>query len=242
VTSPPQVEADFAAAASWLATFHRETTFEAPPFGDAAQELWVERVIERYRREIGWDDVEEELFRRVREAARDLHGLAIPLVASHGDYAIGNIMVESGRVVGLIDWERGDLARPPFRDVYKFPASYSMYLDRAAPGRLENHGAGRNEVAAAWRRYGAWSHLPGIGFGFFGVGWLPDLVRRFVLRHLDGLGVARAANAVFFPVFLAEEAMALPDPAFRDGYRSILHAVANTSPSAWLWTREVAIQ
>jgi aminoglycoside phosphotransferase (APT) family kinase protein len=240
VTSRPRVEADFAAATGWLSALHRETAFAAPPFGEAAQDLWVERVIERYRGHIGWDDVEEDLFGRVRRSARDLRGLPIPLVVSHGDYAIGNIMVRSGRVAGLIDWERGDLARPPFRDIYKFPASYAMYLDRAAPGRRGGIRAGREAFDAAWRRYGTWRPLSGIGFGYFGAGWFPDLVRRFVLGHLDRLGIAHAANAVFFPIFLAEEALALPDPAFRDGYRSALHAVANSPRSAWLWESEVA--
>ena len=242
VTNRRRVEADFAAATAWLATFHRETMSAAPLFGDAAQDLWVDRVIERYRSEIGWDEVEVDLFGRVRESARDLQGLPIPLVASHGDYAIGNIMVESGRVAGLIDWERGDQARPPFRDIYKFPASYSMYLDRAAPGRHGSVRLGRDAFDGAWRRYGTWRHLPGIGFGFFGTGWLPDLVCHYVLAHLDRLGVTRAANAVFFPIFLAEEAMALPDPVFRAGYRSIIHAVADTPQSSWLWTSEVAVR
>jgi aminoglycoside phosphotransferase (APT) family kinase protein len=242
VTDRRRVEEDFAAGEDWLATFHNETRLIVATFGEDAHEQWVDAVIERYRREIGWSDEEDDLFRQVRQRAQDLQGSSIPIVASHGDFVIGNIMVEHGRVRGLIDWERGELARPPFRDIYKFCTSYGMYLHLAAPGPrggVPGH-AGRKPFET-WRRYGSWQNLPGIGYTYFGAGWFPELVRGFVLRHLDRLGIAYEANAVFFPIFLAEEAMSLPDPAFRSGYRSALRAVAANTASTWLWANEVAV-
>jgi hypothetical protein len=202
----------------------------------------VHSVIERYQREVGWSAQEEQLFRSVRERALDLFGCRVPLVVSHGDLAIGNVMVVDGHVRGLIDWERAELARPPFRDIYKFPTSYGMYLDRAAPGPDEGAAGhpGRARIAAAWSRYGKWRNLAGLGYAYFGSGWFPDLVRRYVLGHFNRLGIPHAANGVFFPVFLAEEAMSIPDPAFRAGYRSALRALADRDDPGWVLRREVA--
>jgi hypothetical protein len=56
-----------------------------------------------------------------------------------------------------------------------------------------------------------------------------------VLRHLEDLGVPPAVNAIFFPTFLAEQAVTLPDPAFREGYRSLLRALWEERSSTWLW-------
>ena len=243
VADPRRVRDDFTRAGSWLARFHRETTFAAPTFGDGAVELWVQAVLERYRREIGWSQEEDEVFAEVRGRALDLYGARIPLVVSHGDFSIGNVMDVDARISGLIDWERGELAGPPFRDIYKFPTSYAMYLDRAAPapgGGVLGHPE-REPVAAAWRRHGTWPNLPGIGYAWFGSGWFPELVRRHVLDALDRLEVPHAANAVFFPLFLAEEAMALPDPAFRAGYRSAVRALAGRVGSSWLGKAEVRV-
>ncbi len=241
VADPRQVQDDFTLAGSWLARFHRETTFPTLTFGDGAFELWVQAVVDKYRREIGWSPEEDQVFSRVRDRALVLYGAKVPLVVSHGDFSIGNLMVADARVSGLIDWERGDLARPPFRDIYKFPTSYAMYLDRAAPdpgGGAVGHPQ-RNRIAAAWRRYGDWRNLSGIGYAWFGSGWFPELVRRHVLAALDRLEIPHAANAVFFPLFLAEEAMSLPDPAFRAGYRSAVRALAGPVGSGWLWKEEV---
>jgi len=242
VADPRRVREDFARAGSWLARFHRETTFATPTFGDGAFDLWVQGVLDRYRREIGWGPEEDEVFTEVRGRALDLYGTRLPLVVSHGDFTIGNVMVADGRLCGLIDWERGELARPPFRDIYKFPTSYAMYLDRAAPrpgGGALGHPE-REPIAAAWRRHSAWPNLPGIGYAYFGSGWFPELVRRHVLGALDRLEIPHAANAVFFPLFLAEEAMSIPDPAFRAGYRSAVRALADQVGSTWLWKAEVS--
>ena len=241
VSDPRAVADDFAVAASWLRRFHHETGRGAVALDDEAFDRWVGSVFERYRRTIGWSEPEESLFEALRREAGDLRGCPIPLSAVHGDYAIGNLLLEGRRLTGVIDWELGGVAEPPFRDVYKFPTSYGLYLDRAQPprrGRNPGH-AGRQEMGERWSRSGAWANAAGFAHAYFGRGWFPDQVRRFVLGHLDDLGIPRAANALFFPVFLAEQAMALDDPTFRAGYRSLLLATAEEAPRSWLWQSEV---
>jgi aminoglycoside phosphotransferase (APT) family kinase protein len=241
VSDPRAVADDFTIAASWLRRFHDETRRGVVVLDDEGFDRWIGSVFERYRRTIGWSEPEEALFETLRRLAGDLRGCPIPLAAVHGDYAIGNLLVDGSGLSGVIDWEFAGLAEPPFRDVYKFPTSYGLYLDRAQParrGRIPGH-EGRETMGERWSRSGGWANAAGFAHAYFGRGWFPEQVRRFVLEHLDDLGIPRAANALFFPVFLAEQAMALEDPAFRAGYRSLLVAAAEEAPRSWLWQSEV---
>jgi aminoglycoside phosphotransferase (APT) family kinase protein len=242
VTDPQAVADDFAVAASWLRRFHHETRRSVMALDDEGFDRWIGSVFGRYRRSIGWSEAEESLFGTLRHRAADLRGCPIPVAAVHGDYAIGNLLLEGSRLTGVIDWEFGGLGELPFRDVYKFPTSYGLYLDGAQPahrGGIPGH-EGREGIGERWRRSGAWANAAGFAHAYFGRGWFPDQVRRFVLEHLDDLGIPRAANALFFPVFLAEQAMALDDPTFRAGYRSLLLATAEEAPRSWLWQSEVS--
>jgi hypothetical protein len=47
-------------------------------------------------------------------------------------------------------------------------------------------------------------------------------VRSFLNDHLRRLQVPPAATQLFLPVFLAEQALALQQPAYRNGYRALL--------------------
>jgi hypothetical protein len=241
VTDPLAVAEDFAVAGSWLRRFHHETRRGVVALDEEYVDRWVGSVFERYRLRIGWSAAEEALFETLRHRAADLRGCPIPVAAVHGDFAMGNLLLDGSDLTGVIDWEFGALSGHPFRDVYKFPTSYGLYLDRAQPahrGRIRGH-EGREALGERWTRSGAWANAAGFAQAYFGRGWFPDQVRRFVLERLDDLGVPRAANALFFPVFLAEQAMALDDPEFRAGYRSLLVATAEEPPRSWLWQSEV---
>lgn len=241
VSDPKLVEQDFALAGSWLDRLHEETRSNIVTFDDDAFDRWVTCVFERYRRTIGWGPAEDRIVTEVTRRAKDLHGCSIPVTVAHGDYSIGNVLVEGARVSGVVDWEMGSMAELPFRDVYKFPTSYGLYLDRAwsaVGGSVPGH-AGRAEFGA-WRRYGTWRSLTGFAYSYFGRGWFPTLVRRYIVARLDHLGVPHAVNSVFFPVFLAQQAMAIADPGFRDGYRAALHGFEQEAGSTWLSAEEVA--
>ena len=238
---PGRVGADLRAAGSWLLRFHSETRCGETELGEEGLEAWVHPVIRRYRAEIGWSDAEGALFGAVLARARALRDTPLPLSAVHGDYWMGNLLMTGDDIGGVLDWERGQGRALPFRDVYKFPTSYGFYLDRAYPGRGRVPGhRSREEEAARWRRFGTWTNLPGFGYAYFGRGWFPEQVRRFVVDHLEALGVPAAANAVFFPLFLAEQAMTLDVRAFREGYRSLLIAFWEERASTWLWSESPA--
>lgn len=42
---------------------------------------------------------------------------ALPAVLAHGDFFHGNLLVESGRLSGVVDWERSTLGRPVLHDL-----------------------------------------------------------------------------------------------------------------------------
>jgi hypothetical protein len=237
VSDPRLVDRDFVLAGSWLARFQAETRAEDDRSDGDGFDRFAGPIIDRYRREIGWTAWERRLFDDVWRRAKDLRDHRFPLVAVHGDYWMGNILVRDRGLSGVVDWERAHSTGLPFLDIYKFPTSYGFYLDRASPGtggRVPGH-PGRDEFRVSWRRFGDWQNLTGFAYAYFGHGWFPRLVQTYVLGHLDRLGVPHEANAVFFPIFIADQAMSLEDPDFRSGYRSLLHAFAEERDATWLW-------
>lgn len=231
------VWADFEAAGDWLGRFHQETRTERVTLDAAVFEAVCGPVIGRYRTEIGWDDTERALFDGVRRRVSDLTGCSVPLTGVHGDYWVGNLLADGRRVSGVVDWECSRASALPFADIFKFPTSYGFYLDRAYPNGvrgIRGH-AGRDRVGTRWARYGTWPNLAGFAYAFFGEGWFPSLVRATIETHLSDLGVPPEATAIFLPVFLAEQATMLPDPAFRAGYRSVLHGLWAERSNGWWW-------
>jgi hypothetical protein len=241
LADPPQVAADFGVSGQWLSRFQRDTLSGSEELSPHTFGRWVESVFSRFAREIGWGPMEAGLLEAIRERGAALAGCRVPLTAVHGDYWMGNLLIDRGVVSGVVDWERARISWPPLEDVYKFPTSYGFYMDRAFGRKKGIPGHRPSEDALGhWRRFGSWRNLAGFRYAYFGHGSFPELVRDFVLTHLARLGVPPAANAVFFPVFLAEQAMALPDPEFRSGYRSLLHAFYQERDATWLWHEEVA--
>jgi hypothetical protein len=241
-SDPDQVAEDFLAAGDWLQAFHRQTLSGAEQLdADGFQER-VASVFERYRATVGWSLEEEDLAAAVARRAAALNGCPIPVTGVHGDFWMGNLLMEGRGISGVLDWELGFTNRFPLDDIYKFPTSYGFYLDRARPGSADLPGhPDRISHLTRWLPFGRWPNLVGFGYTYFGQGWFPDLARHFILSHLAALGVPPALNGIFFPVFLAEQAMTLNVPEFRQGYRSLLRALASERESTWLWAERAHV-
>lgn len=227
VRHPGRVAADLAAAGTWLAQFQEETRSGTIALGPEAFEEWIRPTFHRYRAEAGWSDWESDLLDHLSEQCALLTGTPVPVVAVHGDYAPGNILLDRERVSGVVDWELGRGAGLPFSDVFKFVASYGSYLDRACPpgrGTLAGH-PGWSQARERWATVPEWTNGTGILYAFFGTGWFPELVRSFLSEHLRRLEVPPAAAQLFLPVFLAEQVLALEQPDYRNGYRALLRLV-----------------
>ena len=236
VRHPGRVAADLAAAGSWLGRFQRETRSGTIVLGPGAFEDWIRPTFDRYRTEAGWGSWEADLLDHLSDLCGLLAGTRVPVVAVHGDYALGNILLDQGRVSGVVDWELGRGAGLPFSDLFKFAASYGSYLDRACPparGSVPGH-PGWSRARDRWGATPGWANGTGILYTFFGSGWFPELVHSFLRVHLRRLQVPPAAVELFFPVFLAEQVLAVEQPAYRNGYRGLLRLVWEESAAGKL--------
>lgn len=174
--SAATVERELTLAGGWLAELQSLTA------GGPELVTWAAQVSEALRGR--WDghpgiDVALE---RLAVADSHLGGFQAPLTAVHGDFWFGNVLLREGQVTGVVDWELGQTAGSPLRDLARFPLAYSLYLDRhTRPGRpVPGH--------PRLRRTGV---APGIRYALEGAGWFPTGIRRFLADGLHRLGLPR---------------------------------------------------
>jgi len=172
---PAVVEADFAAAGSWLAELHERTSRGHGDLGLVLEGV-SEALLSRYR-----DDPTTTRDIAILEALQGrLRGHQAPRGLVHGDYWVGNLLVANGQVCGVIDWECCQSDGILTRDLARFVIGYSLYLDRhTRPGRrvTGHHGL----------RAGEWG--AGVQYALDGEGWYPDLARSFLAEGLERLGL-----------------------------------------------------
>jgi hypothetical protein len=199
---------------------------------------WLDPALDGYLADVGEEPQARDLVAAVRARLEPHADATVPVSAVHGDFWMGNLLrVRPGEVSAVVDWERSRPAGVPLDDVFKFPTSYGMYLDRAEPwrrGRLPGH-PGRAALAARWSAYGTEPNVVGFGYTWFGSGWFPALARSFVTDGLRRLGVPPPVAGPFFVGFLAEQLLAANTEDFRAGYRQILRAFAAERDGSWLW-------
>jgi hypothetical protein len=235
VADPRRVRQDFALAGDWLSRFQDGTARGTVVVGDELFTTTVVPVFERFRTLLGWSSWLEPLLDRLAAVCHDLSGLRVPLVAVHGDFALGNVLVARDRVTGVVDWELGRPSGLPFTDVLKFVSSYGSFLDRAGPARgtsLRGH-PGWGEACARWGGPGVWPNKVGFLHAHLGRGWFPELVREFVAGHLRRLGAPAEVMQLVLPLFVAEQATVLDNPVYRAGYRSVLATLWSSAGAAW---------
>jgi hypothetical protein len=225
--SEARVRADFAAVSDWLGAFQSE----APGRTVSCDEAWQTYgapLFERYRRTLGWSDWEERFYARMQRWVRDLADVEIPMTSVHGDYCIGNVLLEGNTVTGVVDWELGRQCGLAFTDVFKFAASYGSFLDRAIP---QHHGAlpghpGWVDVRTRWGERSTWTNLIGFVYAFLGSGWFPEVVRDYLAANYRRLACPPEVQPLFLATFVAEQVLTLDNPTYRRGYRELLHVLS----------------
>lgn len=85
----------------------------------------------------------------------------VPSVAVHGDFWARNVLLQDGRVSGVVDWEAAQLSGPPWRDPFDFAmhlaAGAPAWRNRSATPRVRDAVFGRGSVARALRAFfAAW--------------------------------------------------------------------------------------
>lgn len=173
---PKAVASDFAAAARWLAAFQRHTA--GPAISLTAM---LDGVPAALGIRFGRDPELPDDLRQLAGLMMRLEGQWAPSTAVHGDFWLGNILVDGEAVSGVADWEVARVSDVPVHDLARFALTYSLYLDRhTRPGRPV---AGHRGMRAG--RWGA-----GVDHAMDGVGWYPELVREFLANGLARLGVS----------------------------------------------------
>jgi hypothetical protein len=164
---PHLVAEDFAAVGSWLAELQLATAAESGALDiDPGGEL---------------PHADLETLAPIRARLRRER---VPMTAVHGDLWLGNVLLEHGRVSGVVDWEFGAMRGQPVRDLVRFALTYALYLDRRT--RSGRRVKGHHALRAG--RFGA-----PLEYSLDGEGWFPELFRRFICDGLERLGASPAA-------------------------------------------------
>lgn len=201
------VTADFDAASDWLARFQAATAGRAISLG--VGEETIDRLVARFPDEPNLAPALEIL------AAADarLSQVTVARTAVHGDFWCGNLLVDRGRVTGVVDWEAASMAGMPTRDLARFALSYSLYLDRHTR-------AGRPVAGHAGLRALGWGE--GIRYALTTDGWFASLVRGFVQSGLTRIGAPAALWMDVLHAGLAEVAVSADHEAFATHHLDLL--------------------
>ncbi|MGH7760787.1 MAG: aminoglycoside phosphotransferase family protein [Candidatus Dormibacteraceae bacterium] len=178
LAKPAAVEADFAMAERWLAQLQAAT---AGPTRRLEIDGGVDDVLAR---RFGAHQNFRQTMDRLAAIRGRLDLVRTPRTAVHGDFWFGNLLLTGDEISGVVDWEAGDMAGEPLRDLVRFALTYALYLDRhTRPGGVV---AGHPGL-----RVGGWG--AGIEYAFDGQAWFPAVFRRFLEHGLARLGADPAA-------------------------------------------------
>lgn len=83
-----------------------------PPSILSSDRPWLQRILDegRFNLEHGYAEEEALLIAQMIATCP----ATIPEVLIHGDYTIDNVLVDGGRITGIIDWGRGDIGDPRY--------------------------------------------------------------------------------------------------------------------------------
>jgi hypothetical protein len=205
------VERDFAAAGDWLNDLQSHTAGVRAPVSlltDVSAALRL-RFPDHPSLRAATDAVE------AAEAA--LTGSTTPRTVVHGDFWFGNLLLDGGRVSGVVDWESCVIGGEPLRDVARFVVSYALYLDRhtKAGGRVRGHRHLRAE------RWGA-----GVDHLLAADSWFSEVAQNFLTLQLGRLGVAPERWRDVVTGGIAEAAASADDPDFAAKHLEVLARAA----------------
>jgi aminoglycoside phosphotransferase (APT) family kinase protein len=197
--SAPHVAADFVAVGDWLASLQSETNT------DPAELEMDGGIISRLRNRFAEGREFDEDIERLARIADRLRDDTVPRTVVHGDFWLGNVLLERQRVGGVVDWEGGSISGEPVRDLVRFALGYALYLDRRtkAGRRVSGH---QGLAADSW---GA-----GVAYALDGFGWFPDLFRSFIRDGLARLGASPDSWRDAVLAGIAEIAALTDDDAF----------------------------
>ncbi len=162
----------------WISDFHRQAQLSREPLDRTALRELIEEPLSKYRDAFGLTSGEERLFAAVRQRARGLLGMPLPVLWAHPDLTASNIHI-CGRQVTVIDWS-GATPRLPLFDLLYFVMLWTEAVKR------------ERGLAARLRRFRE---------TFIGCGeadTVVNAVREGVRRYLESLEI----DGQFLPILL----------------------------------------
>lgn len=210
---PTVVGSDLRAAGRWLAEFQRDTTQENGPLCDPSDPGPEAHLVSGPVA----DDPALPAALEILSAARSrLAALSAPRTAVHGDFWMGNLLLDDHRATGVCDWEHFRPAGSPTDDLARLVLAGVTYLDRhTRPGR-------RVREVPGLRARGLSEN---VRYVLTGSGWLPGLVRGFLGEHLARLDLPESCIRDLLVLEAARIAAEATDPAFARAHLQLLPAL-----------------
>lgn len=182
-----QAEKHFRAALPWLVQFQAATVADRVRLDEGVICEHVEAPLAEYSRSCAPSPAVERMFGRTIQNARALTHERLPLTARHGDFWARNVMLGEGGV-SVIDWDGYKDCSPPFHDLFHFAVSYGLSYPWQLGRWADPSAAFRSTILADT--------------------WLSRLLRELLRDYCRVMAVSPVLLQVFFPVYLAEQALA----------------------------------
>ena len=180
------VAGHFRLAREWLVRFQQLTQTGEAAVGSEDWDELVVRPLTHCQGGYPASSDEHRLISGILRKAEGLQAARLPIVASHGDYWAGNLLVD-GSYLGIVDWERFSEQGSPFYDLLMFTTSYGLNYPWKFGCYAEPEEAFRTTYA--------------------GNGWMARLVRSHLHAYCDALGLSPQLLEVVLPAFLATRAI-----------------------------------
>jgi hypothetical protein len=204
----------FARAFEWLIQFQQVTRQEDRRLDESVIGQFVRGPLQHYARARRPSAAVLAVLEEAEKLAKCATGATLPITACQGDFWAANI-VFGGETTSVVDWDAYRATGTPFTDAFHFVMSYGLNY----PWQL-----------------GRWAD-PGDAFRATVVDptWLSHLVRASLGQWAGALGIEAALLPVFFPVYLAEQALAehLPAASGPVSGGGVAAAATAQSPGKW---------
>jgi len=168
-------------AVDWLIGFQQATNKERIPLARIFSWMEIGRDVEKYLDLCGedLDPLALESLKNLRATLCTEEQITVPCCPRHGEFKLENIIISSGRISGVIDWEEFRSRSHPFSDFW----------------HLLVHAAGM-EIADR-------GHLVrGITANLLGLGWMNFFMEELTARFSRHLGVSKQVTRAFLPLHL----------------------------------------
>ena len=140
-TFPTRGLRPLARVSRWLADLQAATRTEATLSGEDVEAMFLD-PIRRFSKGAELSAAAGTYLRRLEDRARGLAGQAFPLVLTHGDFSVSNILLDvpaegayDGAFVSVIDWTKSLDAGLPLRDLWHLLTAYAKgFTPQASSG------------------------------------------------------------------------------------------------------------